>query len=68
MLFNVLNLDVQQLDTAQFELRSKAQSLQHGRHIYRFEHQGQFYWLKAQQQGVYATVEQGFAQDRKSVV
>ena len=63
MLFNVLNLDVQQLDTAQFELRSKAQSLQYGRHIYRFEHQGQFYWLKAQQQGVHATVEQGFAQE-----
>ena len=63
MLFNVVNLDVQQLDSAQFELRSKAQSLQHGRHIYRFEHQGQFYWLKAQQPGVHATVEQGFAQE-----
>ena len=58
-----MNLDVQQLDSAQFELRSKAQSLQHGRHIYRFEHQGQFYWLKAQQPGVHPTVEQGFAQE-----
>lgn len=63
MLFNVLNLDIEQLDSAQFELRSKAKSLQHGRHIYRFEHQGQFYWLKAQQPGVHATVEQGFAQE-----
>ncbi|MDM1754200.1 protein kinase [Acinetobacter towneri] len=63
MLFNVLNLDIEQLDSAQFELRSKAKSLQHGRHIYRFEDQGQFYWLKAQQPGVHATVEQGFAQE-----
>ena len=63
MLFNVLNLDIEQLDSAQFELRSKAKSLQHGRHIYRFEHQGQFYWLKAQQLGVHRTVEQGFAQE-----
>lgn len=63
MLFNVLNLDIEQLDSAQFELRSKAKSLQHGRHIYRFEHQGQFYWLKAQQPGVHRTVEQGFAQE-----
>lgn len=63
MLFNVLNLDIEQLDSAQFELRSKAKSLQHGRHIYRFEHQGQFYWLKVQQPGVHPTVEQGFAQE-----
>lgn len=62
-MFNVLNLDIEQLDSAQFELRSKAKSLQHGRHIYRFEHQGQFYWLKAQQPGVHRTVEQGFAQE-----
>lgn len=62
-MFNVLNLDIEQLDSAQFELRSKAKSLQHGRHIYRFEDQGQFYWLKAQQPGVHATVEQGFAQE-----
>ncbi|WP_227499395.1 serine/threonine protein kinase [Acinetobacter towneri] len=58
-----MNLDIEQLDSAQFELRSKAKSLQHGRHIYRFEDQGQFYWLKAQQPGVHATVEQGFAQE-----
>ena len=63
MLFNVLNLDIEQFDSAQFELRSKAKSLQYGRHIYRFEHQGQFYWLKAQQPGVHRTVEQGFAQE-----
>ena len=56
-------MDIEQLDSAQFELRSKAKSLQHGRHIYRFEHQGQFYWLKAQQSGVHRTVEQGLAQE-----
>lgn len=50
-------------DIAQFELRSKPQSLLYGRHLYRFEYQNQFYWLKAQQQGSHPTVAEGFRRE-----